>query len=152
MKTGLSPAPGRERLFQHDMMQPPAVFFSLQPCECQHVSNCLTIFWYVVTRFSKALWHYHITLNSKNKREQKKKKKSPPSQCLGATLTSTLAKIVEFIIHLMEQKAKSYYLINKNIYFAAGYNIKQLTFASPSEANGHTEADKVESADKDSKG
>lgn len=47
----------------------PLQFFSY--CSLVNVSNGLTIFWYVVTRFSKALWHYHITLNSENKREQK---------------------------------------------------------------------------------
>lgn len=99
MKTGLSPSPGTERLFQHKPLQPPAVSPLLQPCECQHVSHVWHFFWYVITRFLKGLWHYHITLNSKNKREEEgKKKKVSFSVFRGGSA------FVKFIIHLKKGK------------------------------------------------
>ena len=76
MATGLSTAAGRAQLFQHEMLQHPAVF---PYCVFVNVSMLATasllfsFFFYVVTRFSKALWH-HTTLNNtyENKRVREK--------------------------------------------------------------------------------
>lgn len=89
------------------------------PCSfsycCLVIISMLAIvhfFMYLLPRYSKVLWLYHFTLNSKNKNKNEQKKKK--NDVLNVSALGHTAKTTELIIYLKDHEVKCYYLINKN--------------------------------------